>query len=109
MRKEILPNGSVVLLKEGKKRLMVVGWYPVTEDGVKYDYMGTLYPEGFIDIDNVFLFNHDDVDKLEFVGYVDAEFQLLIQQIADELSSLADDESEEIKSEIEEDSESDPF
>ena len=110
MKKEIVPNGSVVLLKEGTKRLMVVGWYPVAEDGTKYDYMGAFYPEGFINLDHIFLFNHEDIDTLEFVGYVDAEFQLFAQRVTDELSKLADEDSAEIKSEIEADQEnSDPF
>jgi len=101
MKKEIIPNGSVVLLKEGTKRLMVVGWYPVAEDGIKYDYMGTFYPEGFVDLDHIFLFNYDDISKIEFIGYVDAEFQLFAQQVVDELSKLADRESAEINTEAE--------
>jgi len=109
MKKEILPNGSVVLLKEGTKRLMVVGWQPVTEDGTKYDYMGTFYPEGFIDLENIFLFNHEDIEKLEFIGFVDAEFQLFAQQVVDDLGKPADEESAEIKSETETDTESDLF
>ena len=91
MRKEFIPNGSVVLLKEGTKRLMVVGWYPVTEDGEKYDYMGCFYPEGFIDMDHIFLFNHEDIDKIDFIGFVDAEFQLLAQQVVDEMSERAEE------------------
>jgi len=105
MKENIIPNGTVVLLKEGTKRLMVVGWYPVSEDGTKYDYMGIFYPEGFIDLENVFLFNYDDIDKIDFLGFVDSEFQLFAKEVVDGLSKIADNESEEIKAEIAEDAE----
>ena len=45
----ILPIGSVVLLKEEKKKIMITGFASVSPDtGDKvYDYSGCVYPEGY--------------------------------------------------------------
>jgi hypothetical protein len=83
---ELLPIGSVVLLKEGEKRLMIYGIKQVYgEDNQIYDYIGCLYPEGNIGEEYNYLFNHEDIERVDFVGFVDAEFQLFRQQLAKEL------------------------
>ena len=48
--KDLLPVGSIVLLKGGEKRLMICGILQseASEDAKNYDYLGTLYPEGHI-------------------------------------------------------------
>ena len=69
--KDFLNLGSVVLLKNGKKPLMVIGYaYPTLDnDNLVYDYLGALYPEGILATDNNILFNHEDIDKVLFIGY----------------------------------------
>ena len=48
--KELLPLGTVVTLKQGKKRLMIVGRLQnqVGSDKI-YDYAAVLWPEGVLD------------------------------------------------------------
>lgn len=73
---KFLPIGSVVMLKEGKKRLMITGFVSIgkNEDNQKvYDYTGCIYPEGFLSSDKVCLFNHDQIEKVYFKGFVDDE------------------------------------
>lgn len=45
-----LPIGSVVLLKNGTKRVMILGYlrYRAGDQTRIYDYCGCTYPEGFI-------------------------------------------------------------
>lgn len=83
----LLPVGSVVLLKNSTKRVMIIGVCQAarTENGqVVYDYSGCLYPEGYLGADKNFLFNHDQIDKLYFIGYQDDE-QLSFKEKADKL------------------------
>lgn len=83
---ELLAIGSVVLLKEAEKRLMIYGIKQMNgEDGEVYDYIACLYPEGNISAEYTYLFNHEDIEKVDYVGYVDSEFQLFRQQLAKEL------------------------
>lgn len=72
--KELLPIGSIVLLKGGKKRLMVFGVKQM-DNGTKieYDYIGVLYPEGNMGEAGQYLFNHENIDQIFFRGYEDEE------------------------------------
>ena len=73
--KDLLPVGSIVLLKDGEKRLMINGIMQTDTGGTKknYDYMGVLYPEGHIGEGFQFLFNHEDINEIIFRGFEDAE------------------------------------
>ena len=83
--KDFLPIGSVVLLKETEKRLMVIGRVQVC-DGKAYKYSGVLYPEGYLGSDKLFLFNEDDIEVLYYMGMQDPEeFQFrkeLVKQVS---------------------------
>ncbi len=70
-----LPIGTVVLLKEGKKRIMITGFCCTSEeDKTKmWDYSGCLYPEGFIMSNQVLLFDHAQIDKIYYIGLIDEE------------------------------------
>ena len=74
-----LPIGTVVLLKEGKKRLMITGFCPATtNNGEKksYDYCGVVYPEGVVTMKETFLFDHAQIKKIFHMGlYKDEEEQ----------------------------------
>lgn len=69
-----LPIGSVVLLKNGKKRVMVYG-RKVKANGEEkvYDYLGCLYPEGALSSNDVILFDHDQIQLVYFIGFQDLE------------------------------------
>lgn len=75
MREKYLPIGSVVLLKGGKKRAMITGFCSVAAEnqGKVYDYSGCVYPEGYLSSNQVCLFDHDQIDKVFFVGFEDEE------------------------------------
>ena len=71
----LLPIGSVVLLKESTKRVMIVG---VIQKGVEnpdklWDYVGVLFPEGYISSDKLFLFDNSQIDTIYQIGYLDVE------------------------------------
>ena len=69
-REKYLPVGSVVLLKNGKKRVMVTGFCIVPEeDKTKiFDYTGCLFPEGVINSKQSLMFNHDQIEKIYFIN-----------------------------------------
>lgn len=65
--KDLLPIGSIVLLKDGEKRLMINGIMQsdASANGQEYDYLGILYPERHICDQFQYLFNHEDIAKIE--------------------------------------------
>lgn len=89
---KFLPIGSIVLLKGGTKKAMVTGFCSVAaEDKTKiYDYTGCIYPEGYLDFDQVCLFDHDQIEKVYHLGYIDEEeknFKEELKEIANEYSN----------------------
>lgn len=80
--KELLPIGSIILLKGGQKRMMVFGVKQTKGDtGELYDYIGVIYPEGNIGKQGQFLFNHEDIEKIFFRGYEDEERQVFLDKL----------------------------
>lgn len=75
MFKELLPIGSVIILRGGVKKLMITGIKTAlkVEPEKAYDYVGVLYPEGFLGEQGNFLFNHGDINDIIFTGYTNPE------------------------------------
>lgn len=95
----LLPIGTVVLLKNSKKRVMIIGvLQKQLKDGdeVIWDYSACLYPEGFMGPDKTFLFNSDQIEKVFAVGYQDQE-QFAFKEKIDEIrvKLFAKEETEE--------------
>lgn len=65
--KNYLPIGSVVTLKNGTKKLMIIGRSQVCE-GKLYDYSACLFPEGYLGKDALYIFNTDDIGTLYYIG-----------------------------------------
>lgn len=81
--KNLLPIGSVVLLKDAQKKIMVFGVKQTNmETDVEYDYIGVLYPEGNLGGESQLLFQHEDIEKVYFTGYEDEERQEFIENLA---------------------------
>ncbi|MDR1600492.1 MAG: DUF4176 domain-containing protein [Oscillospiraceae bacterium] len=82
--KELLPIGSVVLLKKGEKKLMIYGVKQSdTEDVNKeYDYVAVAYPEGNLGPKFQFLFSHEDIAQVFFRGFDDDERAKFIEKLA---------------------------
>ncbi len=82
-RIDYVPLGSVVYLKGGIKKLMIVARaINVTNDGKQYffDYGGVLYPEG-ITGEQIAYFNHEDINSVFFRGCDDEENKGMVESI----------------------------
>lgn len=80
---EYYPLGSVVLLKEGVRKVLIIGrGLNVKKDKETYffDYGGVLYPEGLTG-DEMVYFNHDAVTKVYFYGYQDDDNDIMVENI----------------------------
>ena len=81
MKERFLPIGTVLLLKGGKKEVMITSYciFPTNiqiKDGKEvhpdkklYEYGGCIYPEGILDSNMAFAFNHDQIEKIVYLGY----------------------------------------
>jgi len=91
---DLLPIGSVVLLKGAEKKLMIFGVKQTSteNDDEEFDYIGVMYPEGSVGAEYQFLFNHEDIDQIVFKGYQDEERIEFISKLADYYNSPDTDE-----------------
>ena len=81
MKERFLPIGTVVLLKGGKKEVMITSYciFPNNvqmKDGQEvkpknelFEYGACLYPEGILDSNVSCAFNHNQIEKICFMGY----------------------------------------
>lgn len=81
IQEKFLPIGTVVLLKGGKKELMIMGYciIPGNEAYDKkgkvdvsdrvFDYGGCVYPEGMVTSNQLFAFDHSQIERVSFLGY----------------------------------------
>ena len=73
-QEKYLPMGTVVLLNNGVKKIMIFGRKQKKADtGEQFDYIAHLYPEGNIKQDLAILFNHEDIKEVIHMGYVDED------------------------------------
>lgn len=79
----LLPIGSVVLVGNSQKKVMIVGLCQKGgAEGKLWDYAGVVFPEGYIDANKLFLFNSEQISRIYALGYQDAE-QIAFKEKAD--------------------------
>lgn len=99
---EILPIGSVVLLKKALKKIVIIGLFPTktihTEEKITYDYMGLPYPEGYLGEDSVLFFYEDQIQEIVFRGYDDDEREFMLgamKKILDSAERVVEEKANE--------------
>ena len=73
--KKLLPIGSIVYLKEGSQKLMILNRGPQIELEGKvqmFDYSACVYPIGLV-TEQALYFNAENIDKVLFEGFSDDE------------------------------------
>jgi len=77
-----LPVGSIVLLKEAKRKVVVIGYAIKEVDNTKiWDYLGAPYPIGVISSEKNLLFDKTDIDDVYFLGYQDDECKDFLDEL----------------------------
>ncbi|KEO84593.1 DUF4176 domain-containing protein [Tumebacillus flagellatus] len=78
---DYLPLGTLVRLHRGTKRLMIYGrCLNKEETGEQFDYVGVPYPEGFINPEKTFVFNHSAIEEIVHLGFTDEE-EVIAQEL----------------------------
>lgn len=98
---EYLPLGSIVILKGGVQKVIVIARGMVAANFNPpqfFEYGGSLYPQGLVG-DQIMYFNHEDIKKVIFTGYTDDDDKLMVENINEwfEKSCFEKGNTEEIK------------
>lgn len=72
---KFLPIGTVVMLENGKKRVMISGFCAVAGENKSkiWDYSGCMYPEGFLTSTMNCLFDHEQIKEVYHLGLAEDE------------------------------------
>lgn len=77
IREKYLPIGTVVLLKGGTKTVMITSYLIFSKDKEQekkiHDYGGCIFPEGIVDTSHVLGFDHNQIEKIIYLGLVNEE------------------------------------
>lgn len=71
----LLPIGSIVILNNGKQKLMITGRGSLYNNGGTigyFEYSACIYPFGVANQQALF-FNHENIKEIIFEGYSDAD------------------------------------
>ena len=90
MEEKYLPIGTIILLKGATKKLMIAGYCPQT-DKEEFDYSGCIWPEGILSSDQTPLFNHNQIEKIVSLGFIDDEQKQFISNLKIAVSKLKQD------------------
>ena len=78
---KILPIGTIVRLKKGEQKIMIICRFPLynNEGTIGYfDYSACIYPMGQTN-QEVFFFNEEDIEEVCFEGFKDQEEERLCE------------------------------
>ena len=100
--RDVLPIGSVVILKNAEKKLMIFGIQQMdgipgetpAEGAETYDYIGVLFPEGNLGPNFQYFFYHEDIEEVFFRGYENVERDDFIEGLTNYYAQLEQQEQE---------------
>lgn len=83
MKEKLLPIGSVVQVKDIKKKIIIVGFKgkDISDPKRIYDYICYTYPEGFVSREYTILLDHKNIQNVCYLGYStleDEEFKNML-------------------------------
>lgn len=95
MEKEYLPIGTVVSVNNSVHKLMIMGYkfYDTKkpkEIRKEHDYVACLFPEGQLNSETMFVFDHEMITKVYFEGFNTPESQEILTKLKNKENKNAD-------------------
>ena len=94
MDKELLPIGSVVTLKNSTALVMIAGYLTVTRANLEqvWDYSGFRFPIGYTSDEEIYCFNHGQIEAVYAYGYRDIETDIFISRLKQASADMGNSE-----------------
>lgn len=92
IEKDLLPIGSVVQVGESTALVMIAGYLPFSPSDPNrlWNYSGFRFPLGYTDDEDVYFFDHDQIQNVYAYGYRDIEHDLFMTRLSDSLRNYAE-------------------
>ena len=88
MNEKYLPIGTVVTLKDATKKVMITGYFPMSDDNKMFDYNACTYPEGVLTTDKTLAFNHEQIGEVNYMGFNDDEYKTFDKSLKEMVTNL---------------------
>jgi hypothetical protein len=88
MDNTLLPIGTIVKVENDKgetAQILIAGYAGGKSKDKIFDYIGFLYPYGFVSRDNVLLMNSSMIKEVLYKGYEDDDYKTTIMEVKKEL------------------------
>lgn len=90
--KRFLPIGSVVMLNNASRPVMITGYVPIDKStNTMYDYSACVYPEGIVDNSYTAVFNDSQISEILFKGYKTVEGAEFIKSLKETINNAVKD------------------
>ena len=89
MNEKFLPVGTICKLKGTDQMVAITGFCMKNQNlGDKvFDYVACFYPQGVFDPNKNILFDHEQIDQVVFMGFVNEEERAFKQRVKEALSA----------------------
>lgn len=78
----LFPIGTVVLLKNHTKRILIIGYLPKEiGSNEEFDYSGVPFPEGLVDSKKILLFNNNQIGEICNISKDDPEVVEIVSKV----------------------------
>ena len=84
---ELLPIGSIIKLGKTNYTVLICGYGGRGSSNKVYDYIGIIYPYGFISKDNIISFNKEKITEVLFEGYKNKKYEKVVSEMAKDIES----------------------
>lgn len=96
---EFLPIGSVVILKDKNKEVMIIGYLSnVSNNKETYDYCGCIWPIGYTNPNMITLFNRCDIEQIENLGFsnnIQKQFSKVLNTLRNKIDNIESNPTED--------------
>ncbi len=98
----LFPIGTVVILGKSTAAVMISGYLAESAKmpGYIWDYSGFIYPIGLRDANEVYTFDHSQINQVLTIGYQDGESFAFMKRIKEIAAQMADEMDKMLDSEM---------
>ena len=83
MPNKFLPIGTVCILKGSNQKVAITGFCMKNENvpDKVFDYVACFYPQGVYDLSKNILFDHEQIESVIYMGYINEEEKLFKEKV----------------------------
>lgn len=83
----LLPIGSIIKLGDTDYDILICGYGGKGTNNRVYDYIGVIYPYGFISKNRILTFDKNKVTKVVYEGHKNKKYEEIVDQMQEDIEA----------------------